>query len=113
MGCGVPPGGCQGGEGQICQHDQNPNIFGSKVAHEHGASFALGADHFFVSTSDTLTRVAFKLGRLHVKMTAHILGNLESPTPCYRPLPRTKFGRTDSCKPDRDYTAPRDFKIRL
>ena len=54
MGCGLPPGGCQGVEGQTREHDQNPNIFGSKVAHEHNASFALGADHFFLPTEYTL-----------------------------------------------------------
>ena len=81
MGCGVPPSGCQGGERQTCQHDQNPNIFGPKVPHEHGEWFALGAHHFFLPTANTLTRVVFKLGKLHLKMTAHILGNLVSPTP--------------------------------
>ena len=34
----------------------------------------------FRTKVDTLTRVGFDLARLHLKMTAHILGNLESPT---------------------------------
>ena len=54
MGCGIPPGGYQGDEGQTRQHDQNPNNFGSEVAHEHGVSSALGADHFFLPTESTM-----------------------------------------------------------
>ena len=50
MGCGIPPGGCQGDEVQTRKHDQNPNIFGPKVAHEHSESFASGADHFILPT---------------------------------------------------------------
>ena len=46
MGCGVPPGGCQGDGGQTRQHDQNPN-FWPEVAPEHGEPFALGAFTFF------------------------------------------------------------------
>jgi hypothetical protein len=54
MGCGVTPGGCQGDEGQTRQHDQNPNIFGPEVAHEHGASNEPRAHHFFLPTESTL-----------------------------------------------------------
>ena len=58
MGCGVPPGECQGDEGQTRQHDQNLIIFGPKVAHEHSESFALGADHFILPTEGILVRGA-------------------------------------------------------
>ena len=54
MGCGLPPGGCQGDGGQTRQHDQNPNISGPKVAHEHDEPFAPGALHFFLPTESTL-----------------------------------------------------------
>ena len=81
MGCGLPPGGCQGDGGQTRQHDQNPNIFGPEVAPEHGEPYAPGALHFFLPTADTLTRDTFDLGRLHLKMTAHILRNLTRTTP--------------------------------
>jgi hypothetical protein len=58
MGCGVPPGGRHGDEGQTRQHDQTPNIFGPKVPHEHGASFAPRAHLFFLPTESTVWRGA-------------------------------------------------------
>ena len=74
MGCTrVSPGGCQGDGGQTRQHDQNPNIFDPEVAPEHGEPFASGVLHFLLPIADTLTRDAFDLFRLHLKMTTHIL----------------------------------------
>ena len=58
MGCGVPPGGCQGDEGQTRQHDQNSNIFRPKVPHEHGASNEPRAHRFFLPTESTVWRGA-------------------------------------------------------
>ena len=53
MGCGIPPGECQGDEGQTRQHDQNPNIFGPEVSDGHGYSFVPGAHHFFLPTESS------------------------------------------------------------
>ena len=58
MGCGVSPGECQGDEGQTRKHDQNLIILRPKVPHKHGASFALGADHFILPTEGTLVQGA-------------------------------------------------------
>ena len=52
------PSGCHGDEGQTRQDDQNLIIFGPKVPHEHGESFAPEAPHFILPTESTLWRGA-------------------------------------------------------